>query len=120
MTAKENICLIPLVAPTSLNRIEKISEGVEGFLYCVSTMGVTGMRDSYENDVVSYLRQVKARTQLPIAVGFGINNREKVDYFGSIAEGVIVGSAIVNKIFETKADTHEIEKYIKELTVGIK
>lgn len=119
-TDKLDICLIPLVAPTSLNRIEKIQKGVQGFLYCVSTMGVTGMRDTYDNDVVYYLSAVKKKSSLPIAVGFGINSREKVDYFSEYTDGVIVGSAIVNKVHETNADAKAVEKYIKSLVEGIK
>ncbi len=119
-TDEMDICLIPLVAPTSLDRIEDIAKDTTGFLYCVSTMGVTGMRDSYKNDVVSYLQSVKAKSTLPIAVGFGVSSREKVDYFSKYADGVIVGSAIVNKMHETNADAKSMEEFIKELTAGIK
>ncbi len=108
------------VAPTSLNRIEKIADGVDGFLYCVSTMGVTGMRDTYQNDVVSYLTEVKKRSPLPVAVGFGISSREKVDYFSEYVDGVIVGSAIVNKVHETGANPDKLTEFIETMVAGIK
>lgn len=110
-----DICLIPLVAPTSSDRIVQISEGASGFVYCVSTMGVTGMRLGHDDTVVEYLQEVMAKSSLPVAVGFGIGSSEAVEFYSQYVDGVIVGSAIVNKIHETKADTREISDFIRQL-----
>lgn len=90
--------LIPLVAPTSSERIEKIVSGASGFIYCVSSLGVTGERSSFHADVESFIASVRQATDLPIAVGFGISTGEQVARFSRICDGVVVGSAIVRKI----------------------
>lgn len=120
-----NIHLIPLVAPTSKERIAKITKHASGFIYCVSSLGVTGMRSSFDAEVESFIRSVKEASSLPAAVGFGISNREHVKTFSEYCEGVIVGSAIVRKIEEvepllSEASTREeglaeIRKFVSEL-----
>lgn len=92
--------LVPLVAPTSKERIAKIVEHGRGFIYCVSTLGVTGMRDSFDDSVDRFLEEVRTSTSLPIAVGFGISQAEHVERFRPYCDGVIVGSAIVRKVEE--------------------
>lgn len=111
-----DICLVPLVAPTSKDRVKDIAHEKSGFIYCVSTMGVTGVRDTFNQNVSAYLQDVKNQTDLPIAVGFGISSKEKVQFFSKYADGVIVGSAIVKKMYETNADAKGLENFIKELT----
>ena len=115
-TDKEDICLIPLVAPTSRDRVARIAEGSKGFVYCVSTMGVTGMRSEFRKDVIDYLNDVKSQTALPIAVGFGISSEESAEFFSQHADGIIVGSAIVNEINEGGADPEILKGYIKKLS----
>jgi len=115
-TDKYDICLVPLVAPTSKNRVADIAHNNSGFVYCVSTMGVTGVRDSFNDNVVEYLQDVKSQTDLPVAVGFGISSREKVKFFSQFVDGVIVGSAIVKKVHETGADTNTLTSFIHDLT----
>ena len=117
-TDKEDICLVPLVAPTSKDRVKDIAHEKSGFVYCVSTMGVTGVRDTFNDNVVEYLQSVKSQTDLPVAVGFGISSREKVKFFSQYVDGVIVGSAIVKKVFETGGDAKKLEAFIRELTNG--
>ncbi len=114
-TDQEDICLIPLVAPTSKDRVKAISEGSSGFIYCVSTMGITGMRNEFRDDIIEYINDVKSQTNLPVAVGFGIGNKEAVEFFSKYADGVIVGSAIVNKIYESNADAEELKKFVAGL-----
>lgn len=114
-TDKEDICLVPLVAPTSKERVADIAHEKAGFVYCVSTMGVTGVRDTFNANVSAYLKDVKSQTSIPIAVGFGISSREKVKFFSQYADGVIVGSAIVKKVHETGADANALTTFIREL-----
>ncbi|MGZ9584050.1 tryptophan synthase subunit alpha, partial [Paenibacillus marinisediminis] len=92
--------LIPLVAPTSKERIRRIVSTGRGFVYCVSSLGVTGTRDSFGDEVNSFLDEVRAATDLPIAVGFGISTRAHVEQFSDHCDGVIVGSAIVKQVEE--------------------
>ncbi|ETT68466.1 tryptophan synthase subunit alpha [Paenibacillus odorifer] len=92
--------LIPLVAPTSSERIAKIVSGASGFIYCVSSLGVTGERSSFYADVEAFIASVRQATDLPVAVGFGISTGEQVARFAQICDGVVVGSAIVRKIEE--------------------
>lgn len=91
--------LISLIAPTSEKRIKMIAEAAKGFLYVVSSMGVTGVRSEIKTDLKSIVKTVKEASDIPAAVGFGINTPEQAKEIGSLADGVIVGSAIV-KIIE--------------------
>ncbi|MBN2879449.1 MAG: tryptophan synthase subunit alpha [Clostridia bacterium] len=115
-TDAADICLVPLVAPTSKERVKEIAHEKSGFIYCVSTMGVTGIRDEFNENVTEYLKDVKRQTNLPIAVGFGISNREKVKFFSQYADGVIVGSAIVKQVYETGGDPEALKSFISGLT----
>ncbi len=92
--------LIPLVAPTSSQRVSRIAKKARGFVYCVSSLGVTGERATFASDIDAFLDTVRAATDVPIAIGFGISNREQVARFESRCDGVIVGSAIVRKVEE--------------------
>lgn len=122
-----NIAMIPLVAPTSSERIEKILHNGRGFVYCVSSLGVTGERASFHEGVDAFIRDVKSRTDLPVAVGFGISGRDQVQRFSELCDGVVVGSAIVRTIENLipdlmNADKREdallqIRKFVAELKV---
>lgn len=101
LSRQYNIHLIPLVAPTSNDRIERITSQAAGFIYCVSSLGVTGTRSQFFEGIDSFLDTVKRSTEVPIAIGFGISSREQVDNFSKKCDGVVVGSAIVRKIEET-------------------
>ncbi|ETT66583.1 tryptophan synthase subunit alpha [Paenibacillus sp. FSL R7-277] len=92
--------LIPLVAPTSSERIARIVSGASGFVYCVSSLGVTGERSSFHSGVDEFIASVRRSTDLPVAVGFGISTGEQVSRFAKICDGVVVGSAIVRKVEE--------------------
>lgn len=108
--------VISLIAPTSEQRIRTIAENASGFIYVVSSMGVTGMRSEIKTDLPSILQSVHAATNLPAAVGFGINTPEQAGKIAQIADGVIVGSAIVKIIerYGENADEH-IFQYVKEM-----
>lgn len=96
-----NVYLIPLVAPTSNERIAAILSRARGFIYCVSSLGVTGERASFFEGVQSFIQDVKSITSLPVAVGFGISSREQVEQFAQWCDAVVVGSAIVRTIEES-------------------
>ena len=95
---RHGIHLIPLVAPTSKERIQRIVKAGRGFIYCVSSLGVTGTRDSFDDRVTQFLDEVRSSTDLPVAVGFGISKPEHVQQFSAHCDGVIVGSAIVRQV----------------------
>ena len=96
---KFGLDLISLIAPTSRERILKIAKDAEGFVYCVSSMGVTGMRSSITTDVEEMVRQVReANPDIPCAIGFGISNPAQAAHMAAISDGVIVGSAIVKRV----------------------
>ncbi|MGC5324574.1 tryptophan synthase subunit alpha [Brevibacillus sp. SYSU BS000544] len=90
--------LISLVAPTSETRVAKISSKASGFIYCVSSLGVTGVRSEFHNNVLPFINQVRSHSEVPVAVGFGISTPEQVREFAGYADGVIVGSAIVQQV----------------------
>ncbi|MGN7164698.1 tryptophan synthase subunit alpha [Paenibacillus cellulositrophicus] len=109
---RSDIHVVPLVAPTSHERIKSIVEGARGFIYCVSSLGVTGERASFHEGVEDFIASVKKYTDIPVAIGFGISNREQAVRFSRICDGVVVGSAIVRKVEEAipllqGGDTHE-------------
>lgn len=90
--------LISMIAPTSENRIARIASEAEGFLYIVSSLGVTGMRTDISTDIGSMVKLVRENTDIPCAVGFGISSPEQAAAMAEISDGAIVGSAIVSMI----------------------
>lgn len=96
--AKYEVDLIPLVAPTSKHRIEKIVADASGFVYCVSSLGVTGTRDQLPDELPAFVAEVRSSTSLPVAVGFGVSTPDQATVIRTFADGVIVGSALVRKI----------------------
>lgn len=118
---KYGLDLISLIAPTSHERISMIAKEAEGFVYCVSSLGVTGMRSQITTDIGAMVDLVKAQKDIPCAVGFGISNPEQAKKMAAQADGVIVGSAIV-KLCETYgADcVPYIREYVKSMKDAIK
>lgn len=94
----KGIRLIRLVAPSSADRIEMIASQAEGFLYCISSLGVTGMRSNFKTNFSDFFGQINKVKSAPCAVGFGISTPEQVKELKQYCDGVIVGSAIVKKI----------------------
>ncbi|MGN1202916.1 MAG: tryptophan synthase subunit alpha, partial [Eubacterium sp.] len=90
--------VVSLIAPTSEDRIKMIASEAEGFVYAVSSLGVTGTRSEIKTDLESITRAIKEATDIPVAIGFGINTPEQAKKYADIADGVIVGSAIVKII----------------------
>ncbi|MEQ6378340.1 tryptophan synthase subunit alpha [Bacillaceae bacterium S4-13-56] len=95
LASREGIEFISLVAPNSDARIEKIAKDASGFLYCVSTLGVTGERNKMSSEVVGFITKVKQHSRVPVAVGFGISTNEHVQWIRGHADGVIIGSRII-------------------------
>lgn len=93
---KYNIDLISMVAPTSESRIAMIAKEASGFLYLVSSLGVTGMRQEIKTDIESIVKTIRENMDIPCAVGFGISTGEQAENMAKYADGIIVGSAIVN------------------------
>ena len=109
--------LISLIAPTSENRIAMIAKEAKGFLYIVSSLGVTGTRSEITTDLDSIVRVVKQNTDIPCAIGFGISTPEQAKKTAACADGVIVGSAII-KIIEKYGK--EAPEYVKEYVKAMK
>ena len=90
--------LVSLIAPTSEDRIGRIAREAEGFVYCVSSLGVTGVRSEITTDIAAMVRLVKQEKDIPCAVGFGISTPEQAKAMAAQADGVIVGSAIMKLV----------------------
>lgn len=97
---KYNQEVISLIAPTSDDRIKNIASKSSGFIYLVSSMGVTGMRTEFKTDLEKIVKEIKKYTDTPVAIGFGISNPEQAKKMAKISDGVIIGSAIVRIIEE--------------------
>lgn len=125
LAEKNGIHLIPLVAPTSNARIKRIVSRASGFVYCVSSLGVTGTRTEFHSGIDDFLKTVKESTDLPIAVGFGISNHEQFARFSESCDGIVVGSALVRQIEDvlpliTEESTRsqallQIDKFVRQL-----
>lgn len=103
--ADEGLAWIPLVAPTSTPpRVEAIAAGATGFIYAVSTLGVTGPRESLSERAAAVVNACRAVTDLPVLVGIGISTPEQAAEASSVSDGVIVGSAVVSRLAEEGAE----------------
>ncbi|MGN6810119.1 MAG: tryptophan synthase subunit alpha [Thermomicrobiales bacterium] len=116
--------LIMLLAPTSPDtRIADVARRATGFIYCISLTGITGRRESLQTGLADYLARIRRQTDLPLAVGFGISKLEHVAQVGQVAEGVIVGSALINCL-EAVADrplaerAAALEAFVRDLRGG--
>lgn len=120
---KYNIYLIPLIAPTSKERIETIVKDAKGFIYCVSTMGVTGARSEISTNIEEYMKVVEDYTDVPKALGFGISGAKMAEEFKPYCDGIIVGSAVIRRIMDAKDKEEVIENvksFVSELSVVCK
>lgn len=118
---KYDIDVISLVAPTSEDRIKMIAGDAKGFIYTVSSMGVTGMRSEITTDLGSIVSHIKSVTDTPVAIGFGINTPEQAKKYSAFADGVIVGSAIVNLVAEHgKKSPKFVYDYVKSMKDAVR
>ncbi len=113
--------LISLIAPTSENRIAMIAKEAEGFIYIVSSLGVTGTRSEINTDIASIVKVVRENTDVPCAVGFGISTPEQAKKMAGISDGAIVGSAIVKLLEKHGKDAPKyIGEYVKTMKDAIR
>ena len=116
---KYDVELISLIAPTSENRISMIAKEAEGFLYIVSSLGVTGTRSEIKTDLKSIVDVVRQNTDIPCAIGFGISTPEQAGKMAAISDGAIVGSAIVQLIEKYgKESPKYVGEYVKAMKKG--
>ena len=114
---KYGVDLISLIAPTSENRISMIAKEAQGFIYIVSSLGVTGTRSEIKTDLDSIVKVIRENTDIPCAIGFGISTPEQAAKMAAISDGAIVGSAII-KILEKYGK--EAPKYVGEYVKSMK
>ena len=113
--------LISLIAPTSKNRIAMIAKEAEGFIYIVSSLGVTGVRSEIKTDLDSIVKVIRENTDVPCAIGFGISTPEQAKKMADISDGAIVGSAII-KLLEKhgKEAPDYIGEYVRSMKNAIR
>ena len=111
-----NVAVVSMIAPTSESRIQEIASEAKGFIYVVSSMGVTGVRSEIKTDVGAIVESIRKVTDVPCAVGFGISTPEQAKAMAKVSDGAIVGSAIVKIIAKHGADAaQEVYQYVKSM-----
>ena len=116
-----DVDLISLIAPTSENRIAMIAKEAEGFIYLVSSLGVTGVRSEIKTDLASIVEVIRANTNTPCAIGFGISTPEQAAKMAGISDGAIVGSAIIKILAEHGKDSAPfVGEYVKSMKDAIR
>ncbi len=114
------IAIISLIAPTSKDRIKAIAREAEGFIYVVSSLGVTGVRNEITTDVKEMTDMVRQVTDVPCAIGFGISRPDQATQMARVSDGAIVGSAIVRLIGEYKEGCiPAVTAYVKEMKAAV-
>lgn len=117
---KHDVELISLIAPTSEERIQMIAKEAKGYIYVVSSMGVTGIRSEITTDIGEIIANIRKATDTPVAIGFGINTPEQAASYSQMADGVIVGSAIVKIIQEHGAHAGKyVYDYVRSMVDGM-
>ena len=118
---KNNVDLISMIAPTSKNRIAMIAKEAKGFIYVVSSLGVTGVRSEINTDLEAMVKLIRENTNVPCAIGFGISKPEQAKKMSSISDGAIVGSAIIKLLEEHgKNAAKYVGEYVKSMKLAMK
>lgn len=118
---EHGVALISLIAPTSAGRVAMIASAAEGFIYLVSSLGVTGVRSSITTDLDPIVSTIRAHTDTPCAIGFGISNPEQAKAMAKKADGVIVGSAIVKLVAQYGKDAApHVGAFVKEMKDAVR
>ena len=114
--------LVSLIAPTSKDRIKMIAKDAEGFLYCVSSLGVTGTRTEISTDLAGMVELVReVNSEIPCAIGFGISNAETAAAMAEKADGAIIGSAIIKIVAKYGKEAPKyVGEFVKSITDAIK
>lgn len=116
-----NIALISMIAPTSRERIAMIASEAEGFVYCVSSLGVTGVRSEIGDEAAAMIQVVKEIKDIPCAIGFGISTPEQAARMVAISDGVIVGSAIMKIVEQYGVDcVPHVAEYVQKMKAATK
>ena len=116
-----DVDLISMVAPTSQERVKTIAAEAEGFLYCVSSLGVTGVRSELGTTIGGLIDQVKQVKDIPCAIGFGISTPEQAKEMAAISDGAIVGSAVVRLIAEHGRESRPyVAEYVREMKAAVR
>lgn len=115
-----HVAIVPLVAPTSRDRIQKIAAGAEGYVYVVSSLGVTGVRKNITTDIDAIVKEVRKATNIPVAVGFGISTPEQAYKMAKASDGAIVGSAIEKLVEQYGVDAPEhVYEYCRSMVEAV-
>jgi len=118
--AKYGIDFISMIAPTSEDRIKSIAAQAKGFIYVVSSLGVTGVRSEIKTDLDTIMKLIREASDTPAAIGFGISTPEQAAVMSKKADGVIVGSAMVRIVAKYGKDApEELSKYVKDMKSAI-
>lgn len=118
--AEHGIDLISMIAPTSEERISTIAREAEGFVYCVSSLGVTGTRTNITTDLDSIVARIREATDTPVAIGFGISNPEQAATMAAKCDGAIVGSAIVKLVAANGEDAAPVVgEFAREMVAAV-
>ncbi len=121
LAEEKGVEFISLVAPNSDKRIKQIAEHAKGFLYCVSTLGVTGGSNQMSAETLSFIKKVKEHSKVPVAVGFGVSTNEDVQLVREHSDGVIIGSKIIRLIegeleaFDNGKEKEALERFQQEI-----
>ena len=120
--AAEGLELVSLIAPTSAERIDAIAREAQGFVYCVSSLGVTGVRSEITTDIGAMVELVRAaNAEVPVAVGFGISTPDQAARMAALSDGAIVGSAIIKLIAEHgEASVEPVRAYVREMVAAVR
>lgn len=120
IAARHGVDTISMIAPTSRQRIQKIAGQASGFIYVVSSMGVTGVRSKIETDIAALAASIREVTDVPAAVGFGISTPQQAKEMAKASDGAIVGSAIVKIIEKYKENAQEpLKEYVKRMKEAV-
>lgn len=118
----EGLELVSLIAPTSEERIGAIARDAKGFVYCVSSLGVTGVRSEITTDIGAMVKLVReANANVPVAVGFGISTPEQAERMAALSDGAIVGSAIIKIVAEHGAESvGPVRAYVRDMVAAVR
>ena len=115
-----HVALVPLIAPTSKDRIQKIAAIAQGYVYVVSSLGVTGVRSNITTDIDGIVAEVRKATDIPVAVGFGIAAPEQAYKMAKASDGAIVGSAIEKIVAQYgEASPEHVYEYVKSMSEAV-